>query len=541
MRCVAGGLEGRGWRWAGESMDHYFMRYLFFILLIVLVFGGVAWGQTPALSAEDTNVVAASVSVGEGVPVAVPAPSEKALRHYHTGMVLLGVRTVWELALPSLLLFSGFSARLRDFARRLGRGKWYFSLCIYFLLLALLIYGLSWPLDYYQGFVRPHAYGLSEQTFGKWFGDSLKELAILSVVGVLLLWVPYQLLRRSPRRWWLYAGLGMIPVFFFVQLIRPVVLEPMFNQFTPIENKVLETKILALADRAGIHGSRVYEVKKSVDTKTANAYVTGFMGTKRIVLWDTILSRLNERELLFVMGHEMGHYALGHVVKGILFLSALTLVAFYGIHRAGLAVIGLARGRLGFEQISDIASLPLMLLLMNVFSLVLIPVGFAYSRHLEHEADRFGLEITHYNHSAGTGFVRLLTEDLGVPRPGLLYTLWFGTHPSIGDRIDFFNSYKPWEKGERSKYEGYFKADVGAPGLRGANGGGGAGASAHGVGETDAPQKKGGSSPALTLGAGAVEVGVNEIRNPVENVTSGLDGEGNRGGMKRGGMNEAKQ
>ena len=173
--------------------------------------------------------------------------------------------------------------------------------------------------------MRLHAYGLSNQSFGKWFGDSLKELGILIVLGALVLWLPYWLLKKSPRRWWLYAALAMIPFYFFVQLIRPVVVEPMFNQFTPIENKVLEAKILALAERAGIHGSRVYEVKKSVDTKTANAYVTGFLGTKRIVLWDTILNKLDDRELLFVMGHEMGHYALNHVVKGILFLSALTL------------------------------------------------------------------------------------------------------------------------------------------------------------------------------------------------------------------------
>ena len=249
----------------------------------------------------------------------------------------------------------------------------------------------------------------------------------------------------------------MVPFYFFEQLIQPVVVEPMFNQFTPIKNKVLEAKILALAGRAGIHGSRVYEVKKSVDTKTANAYVSGFMDTKRIVLWDTILDKLDDRQLLFVMGHEMGHYALNHVVKGILFLSVLMLVAFYGIHRIAYFMIKSGRGRFGFNELSDIASVPLMALLINLFSLVLTPVGFAYSRHLEHEADRFGLELTHYNHSAATGFVRLQQENLGMPRPGLFYTIWRATHPSIGERIDFFNAYKPWEQGEPSKYERYFQ------------------------------------------------------------------------------------
>lgn len=437
------------------------MRCLILILAVFLLVNHFARAEAtpPSPTSAAPSLRSQPVAPSEAdAPVSVTAPSEKVLRHYKTGNLWWCVRMAWELALPALILFSGFSARLRDFARRLG-WKWYFALCLYFVLLILLNYGLSWPLDYYQGFVRPHAYGMSNQTFQKWFGDSLKELAVVSALGVLFLWIPYLLLKKSPRRWWLYAGLAMIPIYFFIQLIRPVVFEPLFNQFTPIENKVLETKILALAERAGIHGSRVYEVNKSVDTKTVNAYVTGFMGTKRIVLWDTTLQKLDERELLFVMGHEMGHYALGHVIKGILFLSGLTLVAFYLIHRVANALLNRAQGRFGFDRLSDMASLPLIVLLMNVFSLLLTPIGFAYSRHLEHEADRFGLEITHYNHSAATGFVRLQEENLSVPRPGLLYTIMRSTHPPIGDRIDFFNSYKPWAKGEPSKYESYFEPE----------------------------------------------------------------------------------
>ncbi len=437
------------------------MRYLICILASFVFLSHPARAEVvnspaaPPASAISTNN---PTSAGEDVPVAAPAPSAKALRLYRTGNIWWCVRTVWGLAVPALVLFSGFSARLRDVARRIGR-RWYFVIGCYFIMLALLNYGLSWPLGYYLGFVRLHAYGLSEQSFGKWFGDSLKELGILIVLGTLILWLPYWLIKKSPRRWWLYAALAMVPFYFFVQMIRPVVVEPLFNHFAPIENKVLEAKILALAGRAGIHGSRVYEAKKSVDTKTANAYVTGFGDTKRIVLWDTILKQLDERELLFVMGHEMGHYALGHVVKGILFLSLLTLVALYGIHRTASFLIRRGRGRFGFDELSDIASLPLMVLLINVFSLLLTPVGFAYSRHLEHEADRFGLELTHYNHSAATGFVRIQEENLGMPRPGLFYTIWRATHPSIGERIDFFNCYRPWEQGQPSNYEQYFQRE----------------------------------------------------------------------------------
>src|SRR5262249_55068063 len=186
---------------------------------------------------------------------------------------------------------------------------------------------------YYQGFVREHSYGLSDQAFSKWISDELTELAVGLVIGVLFLWVPYLLLKKSPRRWWLYTGLLAIPFLFFIIMIQPVFIDPLFNKFGPMKNKALEAKILALARSAGIEGSRVYEVNKSEDTKHLNAYVAGFGGTKRVVLWDTLLNQMNEREVLTVMGHEMGHYVLGHVWKSILFFSFVILLTLYVIHR----------------------------------------------------------------------------------------------------------------------------------------------------------------------------------------------------------------
>src|SRR5947209_1936550 len=169
-------------------------------------------------------------------------------------------------------------------------------------------------------------------------------------------------------------------------LVKLVLYAPLFNRFGPMEDKALEAKILALADRAGIEGGRVYEVDKSRDTKTVNAYVTGLANTKRIVLWDTLLHDLDERQVLFVMGHEMGHYALGHVVRGILFMSVLMLVALGGIHVAGHWFLRRYHDRIGFDRLADVASLPLLLLLITVYTLLIQPVGLAWSRHIEHEA-----------------------------------------------------------------------------------------------------------------------------------------------------------
>ena len=367
--------------------------------------------------------------------VAVPEPSEKAMQYYRSGNVLWVVSQLVGLAIPALLLFTGLSARMRSLARRIGR-KWFFIVGVYFILYSLLAYVLDFPLAYYAGYVRQHAYGLSNQTFQKWLADSLKELAVGMVFGCLLLWLPYLLIRRSPRRWWLYTSLLSLPVMVFVMLVEPIWIAPLFNRFGPMKDKQLEARILALAHRAGIEGGRVFEVDKSVDTKTVNAYVTGLFGTKRIVLWDTLLAKLDADQVLFVMAHEMGHYVLHHVLLGILVGFVGVLIGLYLVYRLSGMMLGRWKRRFGFEQLSDVASLPLILLLFQLISLALMPIGLACSRYMEHEADRFALELTRDNHAAATAFVRLQSENLGNPRPGLLYMLWRGSHPSLGERID---------------------------------------------------------------------------------------------------------
>jgi Zn-dependent protease with chaperone function len=392
----------------------------------------------------------------DSVPVPVPEPDEKAVRFYRSGNVLWCVRTLWELFVPALILFTGFSARMRDWAERIGR-KWFFALALYLVSFMAVNYLLEFPLSFYQGFVRQHAYDLSNQSFGRWFGHSLKRLGVDTATCAALLWIPYRVMRNSPRRWWFYAWMATTAATFFVVFITPVWIDPLFNRFGPMHDKQLETEILALAERAGIEGSRVYEVDKSADTKAVNAYVTGFMGTKRIVLWDTLIAKLDRRELLTVTGHEIGHYALGHVFQGILLSSFLTFFGLYIFYRVSGRLIGRFKERFGFGHVSNFASWPLVLLCFGVGNLALDPFVLAFSRHVEHEADRFALELTRDNHAAATAEVKLQLANLGVPRPGLMYKLWRASHPPTGERIDFANTYRPWVTGGRLKYGHLFK------------------------------------------------------------------------------------
>jgi Zn-dependent protease with chaperone function len=279
---------------------------------------------------------------------------------------------------------------------------------------------------------------------GKWFGDATISLGIAMVVGFSFTWVPYLLMIRSPRRWWLYTGMLSIPFLFATMLVEPIWIDPLFNRFGPMKDKALERSILAMAERAGINGSRVFEVEKSVDTNAVNAYVTGVLGTKRIVLWDTLIAKLDEPELLFVMGHEMGHYVLGHVVRSILLGSIVILAGLFLVDRLGRRLIARFAHRLGFDRLCDIASVPLVLMLIQVSSLVLSPAVLAYSRYQEHEADRFALELTRTNHSGALSFVKMQAENLSIPRPEWFYKVFRSTHPSVGERIDFCNTYHPW-------------------------------------------------------------------------------------------------
>jgi len=431
------------------------MNRVLLLILAVAWFGGLTPSSRAAAPLSSSEQVQSGTADREA-PVPVPAPDEKALQYYRSGNVLWLVDLAWGLLIPALFLVTGFSARIRSWAQRLGR-KWFFVIGIYFAVFMVLNFIIDLPLTYYQDFVREHAYGLSTQTAAKWWGDMLKSLAVSLIAGFLFLWVPYLLLKKSPRRWWLYTAMLAVPFLLFAMLITPVWIDPLFNEFGPMKDKALEGRILALAERAGIEGSRVFEVNKSVDTTAVNAYVTGFLNTKRIVLWDTILAKLSEKEVLVVVGHEMAHYVLNHVMTTILFLFLLILLALYLAYRLAGALIDRYQDRFGFDRLSDIASLPLLMLLIGVLSFFLSPIVNAFSRYQEHEADRFALEITRSNHEAATAFVKLQQENLAIPRPGVLYKIWRATHPPIGERIDFCNEYRPWQTGQPLKYQDRFK------------------------------------------------------------------------------------
>lgn len=390
--------------------------------------------------------------------VVVPEATAEAMKYYSSGNILWLIGQAWGFIVPLLILFTGFSGKLSTFSARWGK-VWFFTIALYLVLYGLITTALSLPLDYYSSFIRQHAYGLSTETLAKWFGDYGKSFLVGLAVAIAFVWVFYLLLKKSPRRWWFYSALVSTGFMFIMIVVQPIWIDPLFNNFGPMKNEKLEQKILNLASRAGIDNGRIFEVDKSSETKTLNAYVVGIGAAKRIVLWDTTIQQLNTDELLFVMGHEMGHYVLHHMWWGLGYFTALSFAVFFLTYLSANYLMKRYKWRFGFAHLYNIGSIPLLLVLTSFYMLLFSPLTNCFSRHLEHQADIFGLEITQNNKAAGMAFLILQKENLANPRPGPIFNMWRGSHPPLGERIDFCNNYCPWEDGEPLKYGKYFKED----------------------------------------------------------------------------------
>jgi STE24 endopeptidase len=335
-------------------------------------------------------------------------------------------------AISVLLLATRLSARMRDLAVRVTRVR-SLQTALYWVQFLLVTTVLSFPLTAYAGFVREHAYGLSTQTFGPWLGDQAKGLAIGAILGALGLMAIYAVVRRAPRTWWLW-GAGVTVVFMVVAMaIAPVFIEPVFNKYTPLTDQKVKGPILRLARANGIPANDVFVFDASRQTTRVSANVAGFLGTERIALNDNLLNRCTLPEIEAVMAHEMGHYVLNHVYKGLLEFGLLIVAGFAFLRWTFDRVVRRWGARWGIGGIGDVAGLPLLVLLLSVFFLVLTPVTNTMIRTQEVEADIFGLNVA--RQPDGEAEVALKLGEYRKLKPGPLEEFVFFDHPSGYDRI----------------------------------------------------------------------------------------------------------
>ena len=367
-------------------------------------------------------------------------------RHSRINDTIYFVGFAWSVGALIFVLASGLSARFRDFARRIGKRPFFIAM-LFFVILSASTEILQFPLTFYADFFVPHQFDLTTQSFSSWMWDFAKEFMVGTTLGAIIAALALLAIRKFTR-WWLPLWLGSIPIMLFLIVIAPVVIDPLFNTFVPLKDSGLRTALLDEASRAGIEGSRVYEVDKSKQTKTMNAYVTGLGPSNRIVLWDTIIQKMDRDELLAVMGHEMGHYVLNHIWKGFAWSVLLSLAVCFlaqQIYERGLEKWG---ARWGVEGRADPAALPWLLVIVSMVIFLLSPAINGISRHVEHEADIFGLELTHLNGPMASSFVKFAEDSKVDPSPNAFIEFWRYTHPSLSRRIEFVLNYKPWERGE---------------------------------------------------------------------------------------------
>ena len=324
-----------------------------------------------------------------------------------------------------------------------GKSSRFALTTLYILLFTLLMDVLNFPFAYYKGFVVEHYFELSNETLSKWLADFLKSNTIGYLFSVLLIPLAYWGIRKSPKFWWAWISAGFVPIIVCLLVISPVYLAPLFDKYEELKDETLKSRLTSMAEEAGISGSRVFQVDKSDETSKISAFVTGLFGSKRIVLWDTMLDKLEHDEIAFVMGHEMGHYVLNHVWKFIGFFTGVLLALLFIISKTIGLVIRKFGHKMGFTELSDIASFPLLMFMLSLMMFILSPALNGYSRMNEHDADVFGLDLTHNGNIAASAFAKLANENLSNPSPPAFIEFWLFSHPTLKDRIDFCKEYAP--------------------------------------------------------------------------------------------------
>jgi STE24 endopeptidase len=387
-------------------------------------------GDSPALE-ESTGLAPAAAT--QAWLDSVPQDKwEKSNAYFEGGYWLILWNYLVATGISILLLSSRISARLRDFSERLTKFKT-LEVAYYSALYLLLVYVLSFPLNVYEHFFREHEYGLATQNFPEWFREQLIGLIITLIGGTIFLIVLYGVFRRAPKTWWIWGTAVAVVFSFFVLIIAPVFIEPLFNTYKPLTKPEISEAILTMARANQIPVRQVFEVDASRQTTRVSANVSGILGTTRIALNDNLLQQCSLREIRAVMAHEMGHYVLNHGAKLLTYLSIFVLIGFALTGILFDAVVRRWGKKWDVSGIADPAGLPVLALIFSTLLFFATPLLNTVVRVTEREADAFGI-----NTSREPDGMAEMALKLGAYRklnPTPLEEFIFYDHPSGRARI----------------------------------------------------------------------------------------------------------
>ena len=361
-----------------------------------------------------------------------PAARARSDAYFEGGYWLVLWDFLFGLLLAWALLGWRFSARMRDLAARLTRFRWAQN-ALYAIQYFILTTVVTLPWAAYEGYVREHQYGMSNQGLAAWLGEQAKGLVITLIFGTLAAVAIYAVIRKLPKTWWLWGSAVAILFLIFQIAIGPTYLEPVFNKFYPLAESPLKQRILSLARANGIPVEQVYEFDASKQTTKMSAHVSGIAGSAQISLNDNLINRASPEEVEAVIGHEMGHYVLNHVYKGVLAFGVLVVIGFAFMSWAFGRVTLKFGERWGFRDVADIAGLPLLVALFSVYGFALTPLFNTITRSMEAEADAFGLNAARQPDGAAQAALHL--AEYRKMQPGPLEEVIFFDHPSGWNRI----------------------------------------------------------------------------------------------------------
>jgi STE24 endopeptidase len=409
------------------------------LLLPIAVLAAPLWAQAP--------------------PPIEPEQLRKAIEWEHLQNWSHFLGAVWSIALPLLLLTVKLGPRLAAWAERVSKAR-LVQAYLFTTLFVLVADVAGLPLEVYNHHLSLVYQGsVAGWGWGSWFGDWARGELVQSVILGFLAWLFYGAIRRSPRRWWFHFWLIALPVVTFLIFIEPVVIDPLFFQFKPLA--ATQPDLVAQIGKVAAHGGlaippeRMFEKKASQKLASLNASVEGLGASKRVVVWDTLIQEMSAGQILFVFGHEMGHYVMRHNLLQLAMLCALMLVVLFVSFHAIRWMLARWGKRWSIRGVDDWASMPLMMLTVAVFTFATEPLRNSFQRMLEHQADVYGLEVIHgivpdSSQAAARALQRL--NNLADPNPSRLIVIWLYDHPPGAERVRFALEYDPWTRGEARRY-----------------------------------------------------------------------------------------
>jgi len=345
---------------------------------------------------------------------------------------------VLGLAFLVVLLLTGWTGVLRDWAYRAAFQNYQLSVFLYVFMLLLAAKLLVLGLDYY-GLKVEHRYHLSTQKTRSWLWDEVKGFLVGLVFAGVIAELLYFTIRESPERWWLIAWASFLVLFLVMAQLAPLVLFPIFYKFEPLENEDLKQRLVRLSERAGTRVRGIYKWNLSEKSNKANAALTGLGATRRIILADTLLDHYSPEEIEAVLAHELGHHVHRHILKSIFVQAGISLLGFWAANY--VLHLSMEQWQM-FDSLSDFANLPLLVLVSTILSFLLMPALNAYSRFNERQADRYAFRSIRSVQPFISSMNKLATQNLAERTPSRWVEWFFHSHPAISRRVAAAEAWK---------------------------------------------------------------------------------------------------